>query len=340
MSDETPSNDELIQRFIDTQPRFQQAADDVVEALKDILGAGSIYAAVSSRVKEIDSFRGKVELRDDYTDPWAQITDKVGARALVHRADEVDRIHRLIEADGRLQVYGITDKRLQVGERELAYSGLHLDIYAPSRDGDQEQIPVEIQIRTIAQHAWSEVSHRLVYKPQAELDADDRRAIWRLVALVELFDGEVSRVMEKLPEDAPAEELADRLATHDLPDALAANYARFEGNTGNADLTRRVCGALAEAIPAEDHRQYDSVLGSWVTEQKNWLRAMYDDYGPRSSMATVSDYVLWSQPESIGVLEALSSRPWALVTAWRNHGLPDRWLKPLEAVGTDVDLDL
>lgn len=55
-------------------------------------------------------------------------------------------------------------------------------------------------------------------------------------------------------------------------------------------------------------------------------------------MATVSDYVFWSQPSAF--LESLAHRPWALVASWRRHSLPDGWLKPFEAVGTEIDLGL
>lgn len=182
MSESESGSDAVLRRFREAVPRFERAREGVLAILKEILAAAGIDATLTARVKDIDSFRGKLELRTDYADPWKQITDKIGARAIVHRADAVDQIHQLIETNGRLRIYDITDKRKLLGEKELGYSGLHLVVYAPAEEGDTEEVPVELQIRTIAQHAWSEVSHKLLYKPQIELDDADRRAIWRLVA--------------------------------------------------------------------------------------------------------------------------------------------------------------
>ncbi len=340
MSVEGTDPDALIRRFVEYKPRLDDAASDVAELLKELLAGAAIHATVTSRVKDVESFRGKIAFRTDYTDPWAQITDKVGVRAIVHRTSHVDDIHRLIAEDGRLEIYDVTDKRGILDDNVLGYSGLHLDLHAPERDGDSERVPVELQIRTIAQHAWSEVSHRLLYKPQAELDPEDRRAVWRLVALVEVFDGEVARVMEKLPDDVPADAMAVTLSAAEFDEIIAAQYARFESNEWQRELTGLIVPALLEALSPEDHATYAAATNAWVSEQHGWLNDLYNRCGPGSSMGTVSDYVLWSQPESIGILESLAHRPWALVAAWRQHSLPDAWLKPFEAVGTEVDLGL
>lgn len=337
---ETPLDaDELIARFKQARPRFERAVDAVVDVLTEIFAAKSLLTTITARVKEVDSFRTKVATKTDYTDPWRQITDKAGVRVMVYRSSHVDQIHDLIRADGRLEIYGTTDKRGILRPNELGYSGLHLDLYAPAENYDTEPVAVEVQLRTYAQHAWSEVSHKLLYKPQTDLDPDDRRAIWRLVALVEVFDGEVARVMDSMPA-LPAAQGAAAGEAAGMTHLLAVQYARFERNTGQTDLTRAVAEVLTHALPNTEQAGYADRLHTWVTVEQAHLRDLFNEYGPRSQMAAVSDYVLWSQPESIGVLEALASRPWALRDAWRAQGLPERWLQPLAAVGTDMDLHL
>lgn len=333
-----PSADEILRRFRDELPRFERARDDVLSTIRDVLARGGIDAALSARVKDIESFRGKLELRTDYTDPWNQITDKIGVRAIVHKADDVDEIHRLIEEDGRLHIYDTTDKRTMLGEKELGYSGLHLDLHAPAEAEDTEPVPVELQIRTIAQHAWSEVSHRLLYKPPVELDDTDKRAIYRLVALVELFDGEVGRVIDKLP--PPQEPSPERLNAPDLVALVNANYALFESNSGQRELTQRTMAAVAEALSMDGVTGYSEALPAWVASNTVALAQLYEDFGPSSDMSSVSDYVLWSQPESIALLESLEHRPNALLASWREHGLPERWLKSLAAhTSTAIDFE-
>lgn len=90
MSESESGSDAVLRRFREAVPRFERAREGVLAILKEILAAAGIDATLTARVKDIDSFRGKLELRTDYADPWKQITDKIGARAIVHRADAVD----------------------------------------------------------------------------------------------------------------------------------------------------------------------------------------------------------------------------------------------------------
>jgi ppGpp synthetase/RelA/SpoT-type nucleotidyltranferase len=327
--------DAAIARFATERPRYERAGKAVEEVVGEIVARAGVDATLSSRAKEVDSFRAKIVTKA-YDDPSAQMTDKAGARALVYRAGEVDVIYQLIEQDGRLEIWNVTDKRAQLGVEQLGYSGLHLDLYAPPEEGDTGRITCELQIRTFAQDAWSVVSHKVLYKPPVELPDRDKRAIMRLVALVEVFDEEVDRVMVKLPVPSAA------AAADHAPDLLGlvrAQYARFEDNAGNVELSRAILAVVAAAIDADGATDYLTTLNDFVDQTRDTLRALYDDYGPRSAMATSSDYVLWSQPESVALLECLEHRPHKLLDAWRAVGLPDAWLQPI-AAHTSAELDL
>lgn len=328
--------DLAIARFERERERYERAGKDVVSVLREALGPAGLAPTITSRAKDLASFRQKIALKG-YDDPWQQVTDKVGVRAVVERASDVDRIHQAIVNDGRLTIYDVTDKRAELKVDALGYSGLHLDVYAPAEAEDSEPVPCEIQIRTVAQDAWSVVSHKLVYKPHVELPVSEKRAIMRLVALMELFDGEVERVMEKAKSigalDVPAH------APDGLIDLVAAHYARFEDTPGHPELSRLVLEAVGSAIAADGVDNYAHELQAFVDQHRQPLQNLYDDYGPRSAMATSSDYVLWSQPESLAVLESLEHRQHRLKAAWLEAGLPTAWLRSL-ADHTSAALDL
>lgn len=331
--------DEAIARFVRERPRYERAGQTVVQMLREVLGPGGISPTLTTRAKDVASFRQKVALKG-YADPWAEVTDKVGVRAVVERSGDVDRIHDAVRRDGRLTIYDVTDKRTQLAYDSLGYSGLHLDVYAPPEPDDAEPIPCEIQIRTVAQDAWSVVSHKLVYKPPVELPHDEKHAIMRLVALVELFDEEVERVMDKahaLAAHTRAPRPQHEPAT--LLELVSAQYARFEGSPGHPELSRLVLAAVAASLKTDRVTDYADVLESFVAEHQAPLAQLYEDYGPRSDLATSSDYVLWSQPESLAVLESLEHRPHSLHEAWLEAELPVAWLRSL-ADHTDAELDL
>lgn len=322
-----------IKRFRAERPRFERAGQAVVQLLEGVLAPIGIAPALSFRVKEVASFRTKVALKG-YSDPWAEVTDKVGVRAMVHRPSEVDAIHRAIAADGRLEIWDVTDKRQGKDWDEFGYSGLHLDLHAPPEEGDAERVLCELQIRTVAQHAWSVVSHKLLYKPEVELPSEDKHAIMRLVALVELFDEEVERVMERVP-DAKTAVVSE--APWDLADIVTAQYHTFAHTLGYEDLTRIVLPVVAAALERDGVDDYQAVLNAFVDQSRPALEQLYADYGPESDMATSPDYLLWSQPESLALLESLERRPNVLLAAWHDAGLPDSWLRPL-AAHTDATL--
>lgn len=329
--------DAALKQFVEFRPRLDQAGADVVATLKDVLGAEGISVRLTSRVKEIDSYRAKVMLKD-YADPWNDVTDKVGVRALVERAADVDLVHRIIKRSGCLPIIGVTDKRAELEVEQLGYSGLHLDLTAPARDGDLEKVGCELQIRTVAQDAWSVVSHKLLYKPPKKLSKKDQRAILRLGALVELFDEEVDRVTKK--QRSASRAVGPRGRRSDLLSLVSMQYSRFASNEGYAELSRSTLVALQETIAEGERENYPQVLARYVDEHSETLASLYNDYGAGSELSTSSAYLLWSQPESIAILERLdNNHGHALLTAWRNAELPDAWLKPL-ADCSNASLDL
>lgn len=328
--------DAALERYARERPRFERAGKQVVELMKEILAPTGIAPTLSYRAKDLASFRQKIQLKG-YADPWAETTDKVGVRAVVQRASHVDDIASAISADARLEIWNITDKRAALDDATMAYSGLHLDVYAPAEEEDRERISCEIQIRTIAQDAWSVVSHKLVYKPDVPLPTQDRRSIMRLVALVELFDGEVERVMEKVQTLVPERRAQDPFR---LLEIVSAQYRLFDSSPGNHDLSLLVLHAVAESLESDGVADYADVLDRYVEQNRPALTELFEDFGPASALSTSADYVLWSQPESLALLECLEHRPAWLRQAWLEAGLSMQWLRPLAAAaGADLDHD-
>lgn len=56
--------------------------------------------------------------------------------------------------------------------------------------------PCEVQIRTLAQHAYAEISHDLVYKKKTELPPKAKRMLARSVAFNEAVDNEYKGIYE------------------------------------------------------------------------------------------------------------------------------------------------
>jgi ppGpp synthetase/RelA/SpoT-type nucleotidyltranferase len=162
------------------------------------------------RVKDINSLIGKAYYRNkNYTDPYNNITDKVGIRFVVLLGSEINAIHEIIK--NPLNDWCFSKDRDFEQERiseplAFDYQSMHYVLTSKSTISlNGVMIPAgitcEVQVRTLLQHAYSELSHSRVYKPDFDPDAKVKRVIAKSMALLETTDEyfeEVNRRMNEI----------------------------------------------------------------------------------------------------------------------------------------------
>jgi ppGpp synthetase/RelA/SpoT-type nucleotidyltranferase len=71
--------------------------------MEELLTAASrkagVRADVTARAKETASFAKKI-ITKNYSDPWAQVTDKIGARIIVDESNDTHRVFDGLAAAG------------------------------------------------------------------------------------------------------------------------------------------------------------------------------------------------------------------------------------------------
>ena len=82
----------------------------------------------------------------------------------------------------------------------------------------------EVQIRTVLQHAWASVSHKLQYKRESEIPAALRRRLTRLAGLFELADDEFLAL--RLADSEVREKI--ELDVHEQRDAIPLDLVSIE----------------------------------------------------------------------------------------------------------------
>lgn len=163
------------------------------------------YAIIQTRAKTLSSFAEKaVRKAQDYPDPINQFGDLCGARIIVHTTEQVRWVSEFIERNFIILEKEDVQKRL--GENQFGYLSIHyivrikpLHNYGINKKTQQSLIEkkVEVQVRTILQHAWSDILHDRTYKNKIELPEDIRRNAAILAALMEESDDKFSRVAER-----------------------------------------------------------------------------------------------------------------------------------------------
>ncbi|WP_121254098.1 DUF429 domain-containing protein [Nocardioides ferulae] len=230
-----------VREYAARQPALADTAQRAVALMTQLLDeAGINYLNVSGRAKSVASFAGKAARQADgrpmYADPLREITDQVGVRVITYVRSDVDAVADLLASQVRVH----DDRDLgeeTASQGRFGYASRHLLVSLdPERPlaAEQPQLVgqrVQVQIRTVLQHAWAEFEHDIRYKgsvPEEHAGEFDRR--FTLAAgLLELADREFSMIWERLrpaaAAPADAEDDDPRLDPRELAAFLAGQYA-------------------------------------------------------------------------------------------------------------------
>ncbi|MCM3003665.1 GTP pyrophosphokinase [Priestia koreensis] len=173
--------------------------------LKDILKQHDVnYHSIDSRVKEEDSLTRKIDKANGKYNELGDITDISGIRIITYFSDDVDNIAKIINTEFDIDEENSVDKRTKLDADRFGYLSLHyvvelkesrLSLAEYSR---YKGFKLEIQIRSILQHAWAEIEHDLGYKSKTAIPTLVRRDFSRLAGLLELADEEFLRIRKTL----------------------------------------------------------------------------------------------------------------------------------------------
>ena len=165
------------------------------------------------RLKNEESLIAKAFYRNKkYSDPYLEITDKVGIRFVVLLVSEIDILGEIIQSCPFINFSKDRDfeEEWKNNPTTFVYQSDHYVIRpinnivhnAISIDND---ITCEVQIRTLMQHAYSELTHDTIYKPTVRNTPDMQRLASRSMALIEstdhffkLFDNEIKIQLSQL----------------------------------------------------------------------------------------------------------------------------------------------
>ena len=94
----------------------------------------------------------------------AGVRDIAGVRVICNYIDDVYRLAELIMGQENLTVIKVADYIAK--PKENGYRSLHVVVQLPVQTsaGRVENVPVEIQLRTVAMDAWASLEHEMIYK--------------------------------------------------------------------------------------------------------------------------------------------------------------------------------
>lgn len=193
----------VVQQYDLNKDKYENALHLVEQLVVSLMKANHInYHSIAGRLKTRKSLEGKlIEKAGKYGD-ITEITDIIGLRIITYTEDLIDQVRDLIGSEFTIDVENSVDKR-QKEPNEFGYSSLHL-IVALSKERlelteyrELSDLRVEIQIRTILQHAWAEIEHDIGYKSTTGIPAQLKRSFSRIASLLELADIEFVKILDE-----------------------------------------------------------------------------------------------------------------------------------------------
>ncbi|AKU17690.1 DUF429 domain-containing protein [Luteipulveratus mongoliensis] len=261
------------------------AAEEAVEVITGILDdAGLNYLNVTGRAKSIASFAEKAGRTANgvvlYADPLTDIGDVIGLRVITYVHSDVASVAELLGTEA--VVLSDRDMGLETAKGgSFGYVSRHLQIQLSKEDRLTHSAiadrPVQVQVRTVLQHAWAEFEHDIRYKGIVpdEHRADFDRRFTLAAGLLELADREFSIIRERLQSGLPDVEVSGgdddpRISPRELAAFLAGQYddaswSRPDHYAWIAGLVLELgitsLSELAEAIRGVDSTVIDQRMG-------------------------------------------------------------------------------
>lgn len=152
-------------QYSDLVPTWETLKSVVIDILKVKIDSTMLSEDIYGRVKDYGSIKLKIDRND--LSPTDEINDMCGIRIICLFLSDLYKICTIIEDNFTVIIKD--DKIADKPDESFGYLGIHYIAKIPSsytgpHYNDLKDFEFEIQLRTIAMHAWCSVSHRLVYK--------------------------------------------------------------------------------------------------------------------------------------------------------------------------------
>ena len=197
--------------FLELQPELEKWGAMVDEVLCKFLKVAftsceHVQMKPSHRVKNVDSYCEKVLIRKPKDCPLLETTDKVGTRVVLLDTSDVDKVCDFIE---HCEAWHVQEHAKDIDliilehPEEFSYQSDHY-IVKPKKNYEAtcklDLLTCEIQVRTILQHAYAEISHDTMYKKDVTLSNQYKRKLASSMAFLEAADEKFVQIYKGMEE--------------------------------------------------------------------------------------------------------------------------------------------
>jgi ppGpp synthetase/RelA/SpoT-type nucleotidyltranferase len=192
----------MYHEYQNTYPVLEEVATKAIEVFSTLLNSLDISLSqpLQYRIKSWESTKEKLERGEVNIKKLIELQDLIGFRVIMLFTRDVDIVGDAISKS--FHVIKNYDTKERLGVEKFGYISKHYIIGLDADDlGIEENLisnfVIEIQVRTLAQHLWAEVSHLLSYKREESVSPPILRELNSTAALLENVDKSFERVLNE-----------------------------------------------------------------------------------------------------------------------------------------------
>jgi ppGpp synthetase/RelA/SpoT-type nucleotidyltranferase len=306
--------DDARVRWLAERETYEAFGVAIAARIKAAVRNAGLWCETSSRAKEPHSLIKKL-LKGKHT--YDTVTDKVGARCVIRYRQDLETVVSL--AQSLFDCLKVERKAEGLGAIRLGYLSIHIDVQLCHGDLVQfEGLKAELQVRTLAQHLWSEMAHDSIYKNDkafSRLPEDVTRRVHLMAGLIEVADREFDLLNRELTE-RPEVRVYKGLERH---------YFRLTAHEPDPELSIEVIELLLPLYEAESANSVVDRLDAFIDSREETFQQIYTQQAEHPT----ADLIF--QPEALMIAELLEHDQIALRKRW-NQRFPEQELERLANV--------
>lgn len=275
--DEQKTRDE----FIALQPELENWGTHVDEVLCNFLekafpSCEHVQMKPHHRIKNVDSYCEKVLLRKPKEHPLLETTDKVGTRVVLLDTTDVNKVCKFIE---KCNVWIVQEHAKDIDQiisehpEEFTYQSDHY-IVRPNNnyptECDIKLLTCEIQVRTILQHAYAEISHDTMYKKDISLSNQYKRKLASSMAFLEAADEKFVQIYKGM------EEYNDNRTV--LQNKLIVAYKTIITDYDKSKYNVEIALPLIKLLEKDEIQDFNEDLDGFMQKQKVLVQSAIQKY--------------------------------------------------------------
>jgi putative GTP pyrophosphokinase len=260
------------------RPKIEAFTAALQRLLAELLEVQEVpVSQIEGRTKDPRSFVEKIYRKNEkYDDPLVQMTDQSGIRIIAYYPVDLESIGSLIEDEFTVDWENSVRRGTDTDPDRFGYRSDHYVVRLSAARAklaewaSYQNLSSELQVRTVMQHAWAAVDHKIRYKRQ-DLPVPLQRRLSRLSAILELADEQFATIQRESAEVSAEYEKA--LSGGDFDVGL--NVLSLRGFLGTSrflgDWTTRALAKEYRTSEKSDHMETDA---AGYVESEDWSLLM------------------------------------------------------------------